>query len=1190
MQKDEIPNKSHSQTNKSVLIFSAVTALFVGIMGYEIIRDNDSQDLIKAPEKKFSILLNSSQDLLGKPERAELKLLHAQNHHFSSKIIALKEEAHAAQARLHTLQLSIFSAEKEKERRELQQLQESLAVEESVKHELSHEIAELEKNIQMKEAQISNMESAIDILDEIVHSQKKRKLESHSQFKQQFVTLQNDSENEKTRLQQLIHQLEVNQTALKIQMQDHNQEVEKLEDEISRLNLLHLDKELEADYLTENLKSQHGKLTSQAENLSYVIEAENLQLLHFQKELHYLETELSVKQEKLKETQNELENIAQLTAEANQKLENQNSEIALKDELINHLKNSHDELNEHSKQAYRSLNESFFIEQKSATVNRINDLHELVLYENLSANLLEDLRKKNSELEQFKNVHHALSHDRNTLKSLIDDKLKEISDLEKLAANKAKHYEETILSLEENIEKLTLNFHLELQKAAELENDILSKESLLKEKEQSFEEAYQAKTQAQNELQERIAVLSNALQDLENNHQIHLDGHVNLVKEKEDQENILNERISSHNTEIETRLKLEKELNELTTLLTMREHELNELKELSLLKQHSNEELSELLIHAQTELQKNLETFNITFSQAELSEKLVNQKENELKAISNEYDTKLANIHASHSEEVSALEFELMQTKDEKFAKDESHKKLQVLLDEHQKKIEDLSAAYSEQVSLLQNEIIQTKEEKLVKDESNERLQTLLAEHQNKLEDLSATYSGHLSLLENELEKTLDTFKKTFAQAELAEKMIHEKEEELNHLRELLSNRETELNQVKEIAYSHETSKEQLQNLLAEHENKIHIMETNFSEKASLNEKIRAELELYQQALDKAIILQDIEKKASSDLQSKLQELNDLLESQENKLLIKDEAFKGTIEANEALSQEIQKTQESFKTILEQYEDAQNNRLEHEKNVNHLTELLLHRERELEEIKELMLTTTHSNEKLSAEIEKQHENLDRSFTSFKEAEARAEQAEESLYNLSDLLKIREAELLETHDVKSNIEQKNQELANELHKHKQELDSHLQAYRVAQEKTHDNEQQLHAMIELLVRREEELLKKLEEKHAENNDLEKREIETKNYLNKTEQSRQSLLTELEKSRGNHATLLNDVQINNSQSNLSSYYKTHTIAQGDTLRGISLRYYGSPNRWKEIYQANSQVIPDQDKIPVGTVITIP
>jgi nucleoid-associated protein YgaU len=51
-----------------------------------------------------------------------------------------------------------------------------------------------------------------------------------------------------------------------------------------------------------------------------------------------------------------------------------------------------------------------------------------------------------------------------------------------------------------------------------------------------------------------------------------------------------------------------------------------------------------------------------------------------------------------------------------------------------------------------------------------------------------------------------------------------------------------------------------------------------------------------------------------------------------------------------------------------------------------------------------------------------------------------------------------------------------------------------------------------------------------------------------------------------------------------------RTHMVAEGDTLRIISKMYYGTPNRWKIIFQANRDKIPDENRLKKGTVLVIP
>ncbi len=49
-------------------------------------------------------------------------------------------------------------------------------------------------------------------------------------------------------------------------------------------------------------------------------------------------------------------------------------------------------------------------------------------------------------------------------------------------------------------------------------------------------------------------------------------------------------------------------------------------------------------------------------------------------------------------------------------------------------------------------------------------------------------------------------------------------------------------------------------------------------------------------------------------------------------------------------------------------------------------------------------------------------------------------------------------------------------------------------------------------------------------------------------------------------------------------------YTIRPGDTLSGISLRFYGNANEWKRIYNANREVLKTPSDLIIGTEIIIP
>lgn len=51
-----------------------------------------------------------------------------------------------------------------------------------------------------------------------------------------------------------------------------------------------------------------------------------------------------------------------------------------------------------------------------------------------------------------------------------------------------------------------------------------------------------------------------------------------------------------------------------------------------------------------------------------------------------------------------------------------------------------------------------------------------------------------------------------------------------------------------------------------------------------------------------------------------------------------------------------------------------------------------------------------------------------------------------------------------------------------------------------------------------------------------------------------------------------------------------RSYTIAKGDTLSKIAKEHLGNANAWKQIYEANRDVIDDPDRIFPGQVIKLP
>ncbi|WP_432799693.1 LysM peptidoglycan-binding domain-containing protein [Poriferisphaera sp. WC338] len=58
----------------------------------------------------------------------------------------------------------------------------------------------------------------------------------------------------------------------------------------------------------------------------------------------------------------------------------------------------------------------------------------------------------------------------------------------------------------------------------------------------------------------------------------------------------------------------------------------------------------------------------------------------------------------------------------------------------------------------------------------------------------------------------------------------------------------------------------------------------------------------------------------------------------------------------------------------------------------------------------------------------------------------------------------------------------------------------------------------------------------------------------------------------------------------SNKTAATNSHKVQSGETLSSISEKFYGTPNRWRDIYNANRKKMKDPDAIQPGMVISVP
>ena len=55
------------------------------------------------------------------------------------------------------------------------------------------------------------------------------------------------------------------------------------------------------------------------------------------------------------------------------------------------------------------------------------------------------------------------------------------------------------------------------------------------------------------------------------------------------------------------------------------------------------------------------------------------------------------------------------------------------------------------------------------------------------------------------------------------------------------------------------------------------------------------------------------------------------------------------------------------------------------------------------------------------------------------------------------------------------------------------------------------------------------------------------------------------------------------------MAEEFFTYVVRAGDSLSAIAKKFYGDANRWKEIWEANKDKVPDPNVISVGQELRI-
>jgi|GEM_PF-4239466 len=1028
-QRNDIPNK---KKGKSLLILSAVTALFIGVMGYEIVRENVPKNLKTTDENK--LLISRNKGLYEKTEKINLNLLKAENRHFSSKIIALKEEAHANRKRLHDLQISMLSAKQSKENKEISTLKEELKKEEQLNLSLDDMLERLKSDIQNKEEQIQKDQVSMLSLNN-----------SHRQLEIKLGTLHNQSSDEKEDLVKTIYQLESAHTMLKMEMQEHlvqiqnletsketalaeklrltnlvselensetllkdankeylaqiekrEAEIEKQEDLNGRLSLIALDKELEADGFKEGYQAEKLIAKSDATNLSMVIETEQLASHLFQRELHYHASELASAKELLKNSETLLENLAQEKAKQDRQFEFFIQEIDEKNEMLSLNKRLFEELDMQSYETNEDLKLSLAKQQQNTMEYTVGQLHDLYINEQLSLVLFNDLSQKQSEFDQLKLVQHALSHDRNTLKSLINDKDNQIASLKS-----------SIEKLEEayTIQNEKMNAELELY--ANLENEKTNVDALVQTRNEQLEEM-KALVAANQQTNEKLA------EELEKH-----------VKLKNENENLFADLIADR--EVSNKAFMNN-LSELNDLLNVREYQLQEMTSTLSSSQESTGTLTKELEN----YAKELENYAKEIATEKTNREAIEQNLSDLTSI------------------IGLREYQLEEAEGLAKSNQESKEKIAIELENYTKEIatektnrETIEKNLTELIALIElreQQLEETTELATSNLESNEKVANELESYiqeialekanreliENKLSELTAL----VELREQQLQEAsiLAT-----SNLEFNEKVSNELESYIQEIALEKANREELVKNLCEMTALIELREKQLEESKAlcistqESNERAFLNLEDYYSKQIENEKIyretleknitnfeahieQRELQL-EEAKSLAVLNSEFKEKAVLELASYLSEIA----AEKAKREIIENNLSGLSALVELREQQLEDAKAAKKIVATELENKeinysseiaaeQANREAIEKNVFELATLIELREQQLEAVKTLCISNQESSEKVFSNLENYYSKKIATERENREA------IEDNIIELANLIELREQQV------------------------------------------------------------------------------------------------------------------------------------------------------------------------------------
>lgn len=409
---------------------------------------------------------------------------------------------------------------------------------------------------------------------------------------------------------------------------------------------------------------------------------------------------------------------------------------------------------------------------------------------------------------------------------------------------------------------------------------------------------------------------------------------------------------------------------------------------------------------------------------------------------------------------------------------------------------------------------------------------------QQALKDKNHALQVKLSQTQNELMSTkvaLDTLKGNF------DKEVESKKQSFSELQSLALNLEDQSKKLQEQTTYSQSLEEKLKKFMSQNSELGKKLDSETAENASMKLKIETLEQEAQENEKKVAAAENILEKVMDDFKLQAQELD-----------TKTTELASLQEQNKSFSSEIN-------NIREQLSLSQTSS---ETNTQQLTQ-------EKDDISTKLASSEQSLNLLKNELEA-------TILKRKEDKQQTDTILGSLNELQQEANKKGQELQELQAMLAEQQSKNQELSKEVSK--------LSELQLAYEKEKALRQQQEQHFTALAGN-------LEEQRGSLQKL----LESKEYLKREyEALKTSHLQLLKKVADQGSSESKAIAANTYTPNSNSYHqqsrKVHTISRGDTLTGISMEYYGTTKKWREIYDANKDTVTDINRLKVGTNLIIP